>query len=505
LTTSSSPDITKRPWWQTAVVYQIYPRSFCDSNGDGVGDLAGVISKLDYLEWLGVDALWLNPTYPSPNADWGYDVSDYCDVHPELGTLADLDRLVAESGARGIGIVLDLVPNHSSDRHPWFEDSACRDRYIWTPKPTPWRSVFGGPAWTRRGDEYYLHTFLPEQPELNWWSEGVRDAFDEIIGFWLRRGVAGFRIDVAHRLVKKRTRRRGPDPFPPVDVPATHALLQSWRSFVDSFEPARMLVGETNVSQVRELVRFYGSGRDELHLAFNFPFMRAPLRSTALRRVVEETEARLPPGAWPAWTASNHDVGRLASRWCKGDPELARCALLVLLLLRGTPFLYYGDELGLLDARVPKSRRRDHAGKPSRDLYRTPMPWSGAPGGGFAEPGVEPWLPFGPLDRNVADQRGEAGSILHLCRDAIALRRRKSDLLAAPYETVEAGPGVWAWRRGRLAVAVNLGRRRRRVPVEGRIVLATRRQREGEEGPLELGPAEGAVVDLEGPLGHPRD
>jgi alpha-glucosidase len=501
----TSSDVKTRPWWQNAVVYQIYPRSFRDSNGDGIGDLPGLASKLDYLEWLGIEALWLNPTYPSPNADWGYDVSDYCDVHPELGTLADLDRLVAESARRGIRIVLDLVPNHSSDRHPWFGDPDCRNRYIWTNRPTAWRSVFGGSAWTRRGDEYYLHTFLPEQPELNWWNDDVRGAFEQIMRFWFERGVAGFRIDVAHRLVKKRTRRRGPDPFPPVDLPATHALLRSWRAFADSFRPGRMLVGETVVSDVRELVPFYGSRRDELHLAFNFPFVRARFRAASLRRVVEETEAGLPPGAWPAWTGSNHDVGRLATRWCKGDAGLARCALLALLTLRGTPFLYYGDELGLLDVRVSKTRQRDHAGKPSRDPGRTPMPWADEPGGGFTEAGVEPWLPFGPLDRNVADQRGDPGSVLRFCRDAIVLRRRETDLLYGAYRSVEAGPGVWAWRRGRFAVALNLGARKRRLPLDGWVVLATCRERAGESGPLELGPAEGAVVDLERPLGHPDD
>ena len=498
----TSSDIAKRPWWQNAVVYQIYPRSFRDSNGDGIGDLPGLTSKLEYLDWLGVDALWLNPTYPSPNADWGYDVSDYCGVHRDLGTLADLDRLIAEARKRAIRIVLDLVPNHSSDRHPWFE--RCPARYIWTEKPTAWRSVFGGSAWTRRGDEYYLHTFLPEQPELNWWHDDVRGAFDSIMRFWFERGVAGFRIDVAHRIVKKRTRRPGPDPFPPVDVPATHALLRDWRRFADSFGE-RMLVGETNVNDVPELVRFYGSGSDELHLAFNFPFVKAAFRAASLRRVVEETERLLPPGAWSAWTASNHDVGRLASRWCGDDPQLARCGLLALLTLRGTPFLYYGDEIGLLDVRVPKGKRRDRAETPSRDRCRTPMPWADEVGGGFTKSRADPWLPFGALDRNVDAQRDDPDSILRFCRDAIALRRRESDVIGAEYQSVEAGPGVWAWRRGRFAVALNLSRRKRRVPFEGPIVLATRREREGESGPLELDPAQGAVVELECSVRHPRD
>ncbi len=350
-------------------MYQIYPRSYADANGDGVGDLPGLIGKLDYLAWLGVDGIWLNPTMPSPNVDWGYDVSDYCDVHPELGTLDDLDRLVAEAGARGIRVLLDLVPNHTSDRHPWFRERP--DFYVWADEiPNNWRSVFGGPASTldpqRR--RYYLHIFARGQPDLDWWNESVRGVFDEILRFWFDRGVAGFRIDVAHGIVKDRELRDDPpdgqgrlEAVHSMNRPEVHDVYRRWRRIADAYDPARVLIGETYVLDPVAMASYYGRGSDELSLAFNFSFVHAPLAADALCGVVEATEGALPPGAWPVWTGSNHDVGRLASRWCGGDERKVRCALLALLTLRGSPVLYYGDELGLSDVPVPESRRRDPA------------------------------------------------------------------------------------------------------------------------------------------------
>ena len=521
-----------RDWWRDAVLYQVYPRSFVDSNGDGIGDLPGVTSRLEYLEWLGVDGIWLNPTFPSPNADWGYDVADYTGVHPDLGTLDDLDRLVEEAGRRGIRILLDIVPGHSSDRNAWFEEarssreSRRRTWYVWADgrsdghAPNDLESVFDGPAWEldRRTGQYYLHTFLAEQPELNWRNAEVGAEFDRILRFWFDRGIAGFRIDVAHRIVKD---EGVADPgagetvtldsgrsvkIPAVDRDATHEVLRSWRELADGFDgPARILVGETYVLDVDDLATYYGNGVDELHLAFNFVFAHAPFAPAALAGVVAATEAALPREAWPVWTGSNHDIGRLASRWCGGDERKARCALLALLMLRGTPVLYYGDELALPNVDVPRERLQDPVGirrwpeEPGRDRGRTPMHWSPEPGAGFTSAPERAWLPIGDNAAcNVEDQRRDQRSVVNLCRDAIALRRELHDLRRADYAPLRTDAGVWAWRRGADAVvALNLRDEPASIgDVRGTIALTTTREREGvpvEDG-LALGPWEGAVV-----------
>lgn len=512
------------PWWREGVLYQVYPRSFADGNGDGIGDLRGLLGRLDYLEWLGVDGVWLTPIMPSPDADWGYDVADYCDVHPDLGTLADLDELVAAASGRGIHVLLDLVPNHTSDRHPWFLESRSgreatrRDWYVWAgPRPdgsppSNWLSAFGGPAWTldEASGEYYLHHFLPEQPDLNWWNEDVRRAFDEILRFWFGRGVAGFRVDVPHFLVKDRELRDNPpaeerDPWwihrygqRPVwnfMRPELHDVFRGWRALADAEEPSRLLVGE-GVIEGDQVAAFYGPEDDGLHMTFHLGLANAPFEAAGLREVVEEAERLLPVGAQPLWTLGNHDISRYGSRWCGEDPRKIRLALLLLFGLRGTPTLYYGDELGLGDVPVPPEAARDPHG---RDSQRTPMPWGPEPGGGFAEPGVEPWLPLGHrAGRSAAEQREDPGSALTLTRDLIALRRRSPDLRAGAYERLEAPDGVWAWRRGEGAVvAVNLSGEPRVVEgVEGEIALGTTRLREGERpaGRPELAPWEGAIV-----------
>ena len=524
---------TMREWWPEGVLYQIYVRSFADANGDGVGDLRGVIERLDHLEWLGVDGVWLSPITPSPNLDWGYDVSDYRDVHPDLGDLETLDELVAEAGSRGIRIVLDLVPNHTSDRHPWFVDArsskqaAHRDRYVWAdPRgdgspPNNWRSVFGGSAWELdpTTGQYYLHNFLVEQPDLNWWNEEVRREFEGILRFWFDRGIAGFRIDVANGLIHDRELRDNPpatDDDPPevrrrgqrqmynLNRPESHEIYRSWRSIVDDYEPHRVLVGETWVFEPEQLARFYGSGDDELHLCFNFSFVFSDFEAEALRTVVGSTEDVLPPGAQPAWTASNHDVSRFPTRWCDGRDERSRCALLMLLTLRGTPFLYSGDEIGMTDVAVPEEELLDLVGRggtaqPSRDGARTPMQWNAEPGAGFTSADVRPWLPIGDAaSRNVAEQRADPGSILHLTRDLIALRRRTPDLRTGAYAPVPAPAGAWAWRRGgETVVAVNLSADRTDVAVgPGTILIGTDRTRDDErfEGALSLAPWEGAVL-----------
>jgi alpha-glucosidase len=510
------------PWWRDGVLYQIYPRSFRDSDGDGVGDLRGIVERLDHLRWLGVDGIWLNPTMPSPNADWGYDVSDYCAVHPELGTLDDLEALIARAGELGMRVLLDLVPNHTSDRHPWFRER--RDFYVWGDPgpdggpPNNWLSNFGGAAWTldEASGRYYLHNFAREQPDLNWWNEDVREAFDDILRFWFARGVAGFRIDVCHAIVKDselrddpaatpedhpRVRDRGLKQVFSMNRPEVHDVLRRWRALCDREDPRRILVGETYVLDLDQLVPYYGAGEDELHLAFNFLFVHSDLDAAQLRTIVEGMEERLPEAAWPVWTGSNHDAGRLATRWAGDDPARTRAALLMLLSLRGTPFLYYGDEIGLSDVATDPARARDPVGRRhperNRDRCRTPMQWT--PAGGFSDDGAEPWLPFGDLAAcNVADQRADPGSTLHLVRDLITLRRERADLRTGAYATLPAPGGAWAFRRGdATVVALNLCGETATVDgVSGRVLIATDRTRDGErvDGALSLGPWSGAVV-----------
>ncbi|HSS10171.1 MAG TPA: alpha-amylase family glycosyl hydrolase [Acidimicrobiales bacterium] len=521
-------------WWKTGVLYQIYPRSFADSNGDGVGDLPGVINHLDHLEWLGVDGIWLSPITVSPNADWGYDVADYCGVQPEYGTLEDLDRLVDEAGRRHIRVLLDLVPNHTSDRHPWFLDgrsspaAAHRDWYVWAdPKgdgspPNNWVSAFGGPAWTfdEPSGQYYLHNFLPEQPDLNWWNEEVREVFDRILRFWFDRGVAGFRIDVCHMIVKDALLRDNPPATPddhwtarvfgqrPIynaNRPEVHDVLRRWRRLAETYAPARLLLGETNVDDVETTISFYGHGNDEVQLAFNFPFINAEFEAEPLRAVVQLTEALIPPSAWPVWTASNHDVSRLATRWAKGDGRKIRAALVLLLTLRGTPVLYQGDEIGLPDTHLAREDLLDPVGVrfwpayAGRDPVRTPMPWQNQPGGGFTPAGVKPWLPLGDVSAcNVDAQRDDPGSVLTLARELIALRRATPDLQNGDYVSLSSPPEVWAWRRGATTViVVNLSDHETVMDGRnGRIALSTNRGRHGQalSGGLELGPWEAGII-----------
>jgi alpha-glucosidase len=528
----------ERVWWKDGVHYQVYPRSFADSDGDGVGDLRGIIEHLDHLAWLGIDGVWLSPITLSPDADWGYDVADYTAVQPGLGTLADVDELIAEADRRGLKIILDLVPNHTSIEHRWFVESRAsranpkRDWYVWAdPKPdgsppNNWLSTFGGPAWTldEMTGQYYLHNFTAEQPDLNWWNEAVRDEFDRILRFWFDRGVAGFRIDVAHVIVKDRELRDNPPvtaddhwmhrllgqkPVYTQCRPEVHEVHRRFRSVADSYDPPRMLVGETFVFDVPTVASFYGAG-DELNLAFNIPFLHTPFEAKALRTVVEETEAEVPPGSWPVWTAGNHDLSRFPTRWGEGDSAKARCALMMILTLRGAAFLYYGDEIGMPDTDVPKERLRDPVGirfypLAGRDPERTPMHWSAAPGGGFtSDPSVEPWLPYGDFAScNVEDQRRDPDSMLALCRDLIGLRDAVPELRGGDYATIDSTPeGMWAWRRGdRVVVALNLAYEPARLDdVTGLLRICTRRERDGEgvEGALELGPWEGAVVWLDG-------
>jgi len=517
-------------WWVGEVLYQIYPRSYQDSDGDGVGDLPGITARLDHLEWLGIRAIWLSPITVSPNADFGYDVADYYDVDPSLGTMADLDALVAAAAARGIGVLMDLVPNHTSDEHPWFVasqssvDDPHRDWYVWADPgddggpPNNWVSTFGGSAWTldEASGQYYLHNFLDGQPDLNWWNDEVRDEIDRVLRFWFDRGISGFRIDVAHMVIKDRELRDNPDATAadsPMERirgqrqlynscrPEVHDVHRRWRAVADAYDPPRLLVGETFVERLEDLFPF--TDGEQLHLDFNIPFAHTAFSAPAMRDAIERTEAAL-RGVTPVWTGSNHDISRFPTRWGGDAPESARVALMMLLTLRGTVFLYQGDEIGMTDVDVPREELVDPVGLrfypyAGRDPVRTPMQWTAEPGAGFTAPDVRPWLRFGDLACNVADQRDIADSFLTLTRDLIALRRATPDLRTGAWVAIDAPTEVLAYRRGEHhAVALNLGDRPAAVAIEGTILVATDRTRDAETvtDALELAPKSGAVVRL---------
>jgi alpha-glucosidase len=518
-----------RRWWHGAVLYQLYVRSWLDTNGDGYGDLGGIIARLDYLSWLGVDGIWLSPTMPSPDQDWGYDVSDYRGVHPELGRLEDLDRLIAEAGVRGLRVLLDLVPNHTSTAHPWFVDAASsrdaphRDYYVWADPapgggpPSNWISATGESAWAwhEPTGQYYLHLFLDSQADLNWREPAVHREFEDIVRFWFDRGVAGFRIDVAHGLYKDEKLRDDPPAASSSPLegrfghqmkysanrPETHAVYRDWRRIAEDYQPPRLLLGETWVGDLGRLAAFYGHD-DELQLAFNFPFVFAPFDAGDLSGVVGATLARLPAGACPVWTASNHDVGRFPSRWCGGDERKVRLALLVLATLPGTTVLYYGDEIGMTDVRVPLELRRDHMSRQgggwdgSRDRARTPMLWDVSPSAGFTAEGVTPWLPIGNGSvRSVAEQRDDPASVLRFCRSLLALRRAEFAGTIADYETLPAAQGQWAYRVGGLTVAANFSDQPAALPGPVGAVLLTSSGAEPAADQV-LGPWQGIVARL---------
>jgi len=454
-------------WWREAVVYQIYPRSFQDSNGDGIGDLPGIISRLDYLADLGIDAVWISPFYRSPMADFGYDVADHCDVDPIFGSLSDFDRLLGEAHERGIRVIVDFVPNHTSDQHPWFLDarssrsSVDRDWYVWAdPKPdgsppNNWRSTFVrfGPAWTfdERSGQYYLHSFAPQQPDLNWWQPQVRQAMDGVLRFWLDRGVDGFRIDVASMMARDPELRDTPVLLDGVERPATsdwpgvHDILRGFRRTIDAY-PNRMAVGEVWLSDVPAIARYYGAHADELHLAFNFFFFFQPWQASAFRASVDAFEAALPPGDWPDCTLSNHDQSRPASRYDQHGlgQARARLAAMMLLTLRGTPFLYYGEELGMTDVPIPPDLARDPDG---RDPYRTPMQWDASAHAGFTS--GRPWLPVAAnaATVNVTAERHDPASLLSLYRALLHYRRTSEALRRGAYQALDAPDGIFAYLR----------------------------------------------------------
>lgn len=533
-------------WWQSAVVYQIYPRSFMDSNGDGVGDLNGVIRRLDYLndgtqKSLGVDAIWLSPIYPSPMADFGYDVLDYCDIHPMFGDLATFDRLVAEAHRRGMKVIIDYVPNHTSERHPWFIESRRnrinpkRDWYIWRdPKPdgappNNWGSFFGGPAWTLdpATGQYYLHQFLKEQPELNWRNPDVEKAMLDVLRFWMKRGVDGFRMDVVGLIIKDaELRDNPPNPKVPPNLPANnlyrrqlqaysedqdevHEVIRKIRGVLDEY-PDRCGIGEL-WGKLERWARYYGAGPngDELQLPFNFRLMDQPWKATRVRQSVDELEAALPPYAWPNYVLGNHDRPRLASR--VGGQAQARTAAMMLLTLRGTPTLYNGDELGIENVEIPPERIQDPPGKilgpsASRDKSRTPMLWNAGSYAGFST--AEPWLPLSPdyQTRNAASQSADPRSIFNLYRRLLWYRRGSPALLSGSYRALDAGEDCYAYLREaagqRLAVCLNFSGEERRVSLpgldKGNILLSTHMDRAERVSMsnLNLRSHEGVVAEL---------
>ena len=527
-------------WWQTGVVYQIYPRSYQDSNGDGVGDLAGIIQRLGYLsETLGVDAIWLSPIYPSPMHDFGYDVADYCDIHPLFGTLADFDRLLAETHQRGMKLILDLVPNHTSDEHAWFvesrdsRDNPKRDWYIWrdpTPLSSPhfekmggqrgvpnnWLSHFGGPAWTydEKTGQYYLHQFVKQQPDLNYRNPDVFNAMLDIMRFWLDRGVDGFRVDVIGLMMKDPLFRDEPpnpvwDGVKPFDslnhiytanLPEVHDLIREMRVVLDSYDD-RMMVGETYLPN-DELMKYYGSpDKKECHLPFNFQLILAKWDAALVRQMVDAYESVLPPDAWPNWVLGNHDQRRLATRV---GPAQARAANMLLLTLRGTPTCYYGDELGMENVPIPAEKIQDPpaVNQPEiahivgRDPERTPMQWDASPNAGFAAPDVkELWLPLDSnyKEINVASELNDPRSMLNFYRKLLACRKSTAALQTGGYrsinpESAETQANCFVFERQtgdqRVIVALNFSNKEQKLILPnlgtGRIVLSTTLDREGD-------------------------
>jgi alpha-glucosidase len=525
-----------RRWWHDAVFYQIYPRSFRDSNGDGIGDLDGVTTMLDYLndgtaDSLGIDAIWLCPIHPSPHRDWGYDISDYCAIDPDLGDLKSFDRLIAEAHRRHIRVILDLVPNHTSDRHPWFRRSRGSRRnskrrwYIWAPgkgngPPNNWVSAFAGPAWTYDPftDEWYMHSFLPEQPDLNYRRAEVAEAMHGVMRFWLERGADGFRVDAVSRLSKDAELRDNPAAsdragasrsdaggvrvnFYCHDQPEVHQLLRGFRRVLNGYGD-RMMVGEVWPREQPLLAQYLRP--DELNLAFNFRFFKSPYSAGAFGAAVRDNDELCAAGAWPTWTLSNHDFMRHISRYESDNATegRARVAAMMLMTLRGTPFIYYGEEIGMRQVDIPPARRRDPMG---RDGCRTPMQWSSALQGGFTASPAGPWLPCGDyLRTNVAAQARDGRSLLALYRRLIRLRRETPTLREGVYRSFDGIPQdcLAFYREGagrRLLVMLNFAHEPRQTESPaGTLLLSTEPDRlpQSLDARLVLGADEGVVIDL---------
>jgi alpha-glucosidase len=527
-----------RPWWESAVIYQIYPRSFQDSDGDGIGDLNGITQRVPYLVDLGIDAIWISPVFRSPMKDFGYDISDYTDIDPIFGTLADFERLIAEAHARGIKVILDFVPNHSSDQHAWFVESRGsqnnpkRDWYIWRDPapdggpPSNWLSEFGGSAWEfdAATGQYYYHAFLNSQPDLNWRNPDVVEAMCEVLRFWLRKGVDGFRVDVIWHLIKDAQFRDNPPnpdhhegrppnealvPLYTTDLPEVHEVIATLRRTVDEF-PDRLLIGEIYLP-VERLVAYYGHDLYGVHLPFNFALLNVRWDAKCIQSLIAEYEGALPQGGWPNWVLGNHDRPRIAGRV---GPGQAAVAAMLLLTLRGTPTIYYGDELGIPQVEIPRDRVRDPFERNvpgigvGRDGCRTPMQWDASDNAGFST--ADPWLPLadGWWSNNAADLRGDPRSILNLYRRLLRLRKETPALSVGSYGSYALDDNLLVYCREfddtRLLVALNLTDRPQSLIVEdgaeGKIVLSTASERDGERvpGTVRLAGDEGTIIALAG-------
>jgi alpha-glucosidase len=522
-------------WWRHGIFYQIYPRSFQDSNGDGVGDVRGIIQRLPYLRSLGIDAVWLSPIFPSPMADFGYDISDYTGIDPLFGTMEDFDALVEAAHDNGLKVILDLVPNHTSDQHPWFAESRAsrenpkRDWYVWRDANAEggpsnnWLSEFGGSAWQydEATDQYYYHAFLSQQPDLNWRNPEVRDAIYDVMRFWLRRGVDGFRVDVIWHLIKDgEFRDNPPNPHfvegrPPhekiltqysTDQPEVHDVIAEMRHVIEEFDH-RVLIGEIYLP-LHRLVAYYGNDLAGAQMPFNFALLSTLWSARSIEKIIADYEQVLPAGAWPNWVLGNHDRPRVASRVGR---EQARVAAMLLLTLRGTPTLYYGDEIGMHQVAIAPDQVRDPFEKNvpgigvGRDGCRTPMQWDATAGAGFSA--AKPWLPLADdcAQENVTNLAADTGSILSLYKSLIALRRKLPQLVTGAYQPVAAQGDILLYRRdgdgGAVMVALNLGAEPVSVASSsigfGRtILLSTFLDRQGEEvqGTLDLRGNEGVVL-----------
>ncbi|MFB9266809.1 alpha-amylase family glycosyl hydrolase [Bradyrhizobium erythrophlei] len=524
-----------RDWWRHGIFYQVYPRSFQDTDGDGVGDIKGIIARLPYLTRLGVDAIWLSPIFPSPMVDFGYDISDYTGIDPLFGTMEDFDELIAAAHDAGLKLILDLVPNHTSDQHPWFieakssRDNPKRDWYIWRDPapgggpPNNWLSEFGGSAWTYddASGQYYYHAFLTQQPDLNWRNPHVRQAIYDVMRFWLGKGVDGFRVDVIWHLIKDAEfRDNPPNPHyregrPPhekvltqysTDQPEVHAVITEMRRVTEEFDN-RVLIGEVYLP-LHRLVAYYGNDLRGAQMPFNFALLSTLWSARSVEAIIADYEKALPPGAWPNWVLGNHDRPRVASRV---GPDQARVAAMLLLTLRGTPTLYYGDEIGLRQQPIAPDQVRDPFEKNvpdigvGRDGCRTPMQWSTGPNAGFSN--ATPWLPVAHdfIRGNVASLEADKSSILNLYKALIALRRRLPQLVSGSYEPVAAQGNVLFYRRrceeGVVVIALNFGAEPATITssaigFSNEILLSTALDREGEkvEGVLELRGNEGVIL-----------